>query len=219
MDSTSTEEPMSTDEPLSTEEPLHPGGQPHPASLPRERRPFVPAAQAQERLIKVTIDLLQHLPFDQVSTRRITEAAELGVPTISRNFGTMEGLFANVCRILLERSLERWSTKRDASIFLDPDFALRTRLIAWMLAEGSDPAIFHTGLIGSLTESLKENIGPISDRTATAYIQITTLILQAYVILGSTMNIPPEQFADNFTFMTHIREQLPRIESELGWDK
>ncbi len=209
---------MSPDEPVN-EAPLNIDAEPHPTSMPRQRRAIVPAAQAQERIIAITIDLLQDLPFDQVSTRRITEAAELGVPTISRNFGSMESLFANVCRVLLQRSVERWAKKRDSSIFLDPDFALRTRLIAWMLAEGADPAIFQTGLIDSLTQGLKDNVGPISDRTATAYTQLSSLILQAYVVLGSTMNIPPEQFADNFAFMSYIRDQLPRIESELGWDK
>ena len=200
---------MSTDEPAAN--------QPHPTSLPRQRRAFVPADVAQQRLIDVSIDLLQQLPFDQVTTRRITEAAELGVPTISRNFGSMESLFANVSRVLLQRSVERWSTKRDASIFLDPDFALRTRLIAWMLAEGADPAIFQTGLIDSLAEALRDNVGPISDRTAIAFTQLTSLILQAFVVFGETMDIPPEQFADNFTFMAHIRDQLPRIETELDW--
>ena len=200
---------MSTDEPTTT--------QPHPTALPLPRRTFVPADVAQQRLIDVSIDLLQHLPFDQVTTRRITEAAHLGVPTISRNFGTMEGLFANVCRVLLQRSVERWTTRRDASIFLDPDFALRTRLIAWMLAEGSDPAIFHSGLLDSLTDALKINVGPIGDRTASAYTQLSTLILQAYVVFGETMNITPEEFADGYTLMTHFREQLPRIETELDW--
>jgi AcrR family transcriptional regulator len=193
-------------------EPTH-----HEKSLPKKRRPFVPAALAQQRLIECTIDLLRDLPFDQVTSGRITEAAELTIPTIWRNFESMEGLFANVCRVLLQRSLERWSTKRDASIFLDPDFELRTRLIAWLLAEGADPAIFQSGLITDLVDALKQNVGPIADRTATTYTQLTTLILQAYVVFGSAMEIRPEQFADGFTFMTHIREQLPRIETELGW--
>jgi hypothetical protein len=197
---------------MSTETP------PHQKSLPAKRRPFVPAAQAQQRLIECTIDLLRELPFDQVTSGRITKAAELTIPTIWRNFDSMEGLFANVCRVLLQRSLERWTTKRDASIFLDPDFALRTRLIAWLLAEGADPAMFHSGLLGDLADALKQNVGPISDRTATAYTQLTTLILQAYVVFGATMSIPPEQFADNFAFMTHIREELPRLQTELGWE-
>ncbi len=190
----------------------------HEKALPRTRRPFVPAAVAQERLIESTINLLGQFPFDQVTSGRITEAAELTIPTIWRNFDSMEGLFANVCRVLLQRSVERWSTKRDASIFIDPDFQLRTRLIAWLLAEGADPAIFRSGLIAELTDALKQNVGPIAERTATTYTQLTALILQAYVVFGSTMNIPPEQFADGFAFMTHIREQLPQIETELGWN-
>jgi AcrR family transcriptional regulator len=194
-------------------EPTH-----HKNSLPKKRRPFIPAALAQQRLIECTIDLLRDLPFDHVTSGRITEAAELTIPTIWRNFESMEGLFANVCRVLLQRSLERWSTERDASIFLDPDFELRTRLIAWLLAEGADPAIFQSGLLTELVDALKQNVGQISDRTATAFTQLSSLILQAYVVFGATMSIPPEQFADNFAFMTHIRGELPRLQTELGWE-
>ena len=97
---------------------------------PKTVRAVVPAAEAQVRLINASIEMLREYPFDQVTAREITKRAGLALTTISRNFGSMTGLFNQVSKALMDSALTRQSTPTQLTMFRDPDFILRSRLIA-----------------------------------------------------------------------------------------
>jgi len=189
--------------------------------IPRVRRPMVPAAQAQALIVAETIELLRKLPFDQVTAQLISKNVKLTMPTIWRNFGSMEGLFSYVSSVLMTNAVERWRAQGSQpviTIFFDPDVALRARLIAWLLAEGADPQLFRSPLLGSLIEDFQRLMPEANSRVSTSWIYITTMLLQSYAVFGQINQITDEITADNFALMTYFRDLLPTAAQNLGWN-
>jgi AcrR family transcriptional regulator len=181
------------------------------------RRPIVPSAEAKVRLIDTAIDLLRELPFDEVTARKVTDAVGLALPTISRNFGSMEGLFASVSNELLERAFRRTSVIQDLGVFFDPDLVLRTRLLAWLIAEGSDPAVFRTTFVDDVTDQFRKESGGVSDRTARAWLHTVTFLLEGFAVFSEVRELSEQEFLDGFELLRVLRTKLLSAETELGW--
>lgn len=189
--------------------------------IPRVRRPVVPAAQAQPLIVDATIELLRELPFDQVTAKIISEKVQLSMPTIWRNFVSMEGLLTYACSVLMTGAVERWRANGSLptiTIFYDPDIILRTRLVAWLIGEGANPEHFRSPLLGSLIEEFRNVMPGVNRRTATSWVYTTTTLLQGNVLFGDVNGISEEIVADNYALMTYFRELLPQAAEALGWN-
>ena len=189
--------------------------------IPRVRRPVVPAAQAQPMIVAATIELLRELPFDQVTAKIISEKVHLTMPTIWRNFGSMEGLLTYACSVLMAGAVERWRENGSLptfTIFFDPDIILRTRLVAWLIGEGANPELFRSPLLGSLIEEFRGVMPEANERAATSWIYITTTLLQGNALFGEVNGISEEIVADNYALMTYFRDLLPQAAEALGWN-
>ena len=188
-------------------------------SKPAKVRPMVPGAVAQERLTKTTIEMLRKFPFDQVTARELTKRAGLTLPTISRNFGSMAGLFSHVAEALLENAIKRQSGLLTQTIIFDSDFILRSKLIAWLLAEGADPKIFKRDIFEQYSERFQTEIKTETQRTAFTFMQLMETLGQGFAIFSETMGLTRQQIADGLELVAEFRKLLPEIERSLGWDK
>jgi len=192
---------------------------PKKPALPKARkvRGVVPSAEAQKLLINAAIEMLRVLPFDQVTARAITKKVGLSLPTISNNFGSMAGLFNEVTIKLRADVLARTlGNILDQSIFLDPDFILRTRLVAWLTLEGENPGQFNNQLIKSIAPQFQTALGT-SLRTTTAWLTLIIFMVEGYAIFSEIHEYPPAQIADSLSLFTELREQLQKSEKNLGW--
>ena len=159
------------------------------------------------------------LPFDQVTARAITKKVGLSLPTISNNFGSMAGLFNEVTIKLRNDVLARTLGKiLDQSMFLDPDFILRTRLVAWLTLEGENPSQFSNQLLESIAPQFQTALGGLSMRTTTAWLTLIIFMAEGYALFSEVHEHPPAQISDSLTLFTELRKQLQKSEQTLGWN-
>ena len=186
--------------------------------MPRQRRPIVPAAEAQQRIVDITIGFLREMPFDKVTARKITEAAGLGLPTIARNFGSMEGLFSHVCTVLLANATANTDRLEDLRLLFDPDFILRIRLIAWLLSEGSDPKIFRPPVLQPIVDGIREEIGNTSERTATTWINLLSYLIEGFAMFNEVHRLTQQEIDDAISLVLALRDLLPEAQKKLHWE-
>lgn len=178
---------------------------------------MVPAAEAQRRLVDTAIEMLRTIPFDKVTAREVTKRAGLAQPTIARNFGSMEGLFAHITSVLLENARARIPNIVSQTLFLDRDFVLRAQLISWLISEGSSAKIFHTNIIQEIVPTFANEVGGICDRTSFTWLSLVTLIAEGYAVFDGVHDLTDTQLADGLTMIAALRAKLPELERELGW--
>jgi len=193
---------------------------------PPQRRPVVPAAQAQELLLESAIGLLRTNPFDQATARRIAAQAGLDTSAIARNFGSMHGLFVAVCKRLTAHTLKRSQSQQVAasaearlSLLTDPDLALRNRLVAWMITEGMDPGVekeSYRSTLATMAAEFQSRV-PVSDRTAMLWMQVTALITEALAVFDEVHFMEPADRLDAMQMMLKLRDRLPEVEREITW--
>ena len=193
---------------------------PKKPALPKARkvRGVVPSAEAQKLLIDAAIEMLHILPFDQVTARAITKKVGLSLPTISNNFGSMAGLFNEVTIKLRNNVLARHHIILDQSISLDPDFILRTRLVAWLTLEGENPGQFNNQLIESIAPQFQTALGGLSLRTTTAWLTLIIFMVEGHALFSEVHEYPATQITDGTTLLTQLRQQLQNSEHILGWN-
>ena len=184
----------------------------------RKVRGVVPSAEAQKLLINAATEMLRVLPFDQVTARAITKKVGLSLPTISNNFGSMAGLFNEVTIKLRNDVLARHDKILDQSIFLDPDFILRTRLVAWLTLEGENPGQFSNQLMENIAPQFQTALGGLSMRTTTAWLTLIIFMAEGYALFSEVHEHPPAQISDSLTLFTELRKQLQKSEQTLGWN-
>lgn len=184
------------------------------------RRPKVSANEASKRLIDATIDLMRVLPFDEVSVRRITEHADLNPSTVLRNFGTVQHLYNAVSTELLKRSSNRFDQTLDPAALFDDDVVMRTKLLAWMLANGIDPSLISVSLDDAPVRALIENVMArtgVSIRMASAFNEILAYAAEGFVVFNE-LHIQDDQVRlDALTLIQQFESMLPDLERRLGW--
>jgi len=143
----------------------------------------------------------------------------LTLPTIARNFGSMAGLFSHVAETLLENAIKRQSGLLTQTIIFDPDFILRSKLIAWLLAEGADPKLYKRDIFEQYSVRFQSEIKTETQRTAFTFMQLMGTMGQGYAIFSETIGLTKQQIADGLELVAEIRKRLPEIERSLGWNK
>ena len=190
------------------------------AGKPRKAR--VPAALAKERLVETTISLLRTEPFYEVTTRRITREAGLPLAALSRNFGSLPGLFDAVAQALVKRFTDQFAEYGPLDALTNPDLVLRTRLVAWSIGQGADPSIFRPdpSAWSRIGVERQQRLAGVDERMGTAWAEIVTFVLEGYAIFSQTHELNNQQtFEDCITVMSELQKSLKSLEAQLGWDK
>ena len=186
----------------------------------RERRRRVPKAEASARLIEATIKLLRERPFDQVMNQAICAEADLNPSTILQHFGTLDQLLAAAAKELVRRYVDVFLAGNDGpETFNDPDVDLRNRLVAWMLLKGSNPAEYNSHVLErpDVIEHQEQQL-KVNRRTAAAWTTATTMMVEAHSIFRGSHDLDEQEVRDILELFSAMRDQLPQIESTLGWD-
>ena len=190
------------------------------AAKPRKAR--VPASLAKERLIETTISLLRTEPFYEVTTRRITREAGLPLAALSRNFGSLPGLFDAVAHALVKSFTDQFSEYGPLDALTNPDLVLRTRLVAWSIGQGADPSIFRPdpSAWSRIGVERQQRLAGVDERMGTAWAEIVTFVLEGYAIFSRTHGLNNQQtFEDCITVMSELQKSLKTLEAQLGWDQ
>lgn len=189
---------------------------------PKGRRGKVPSAEATVRLIDSTIELFYEIPFDEVSVRRITDRADLNPSTVLRNFGTVENLYIAVSVALLHRSTARLGADVDSAALRDPDVILRTKLLAWLLANGTEPSVISASRDDESVRFMIESLAKrahVSTRMASAFNEILAYSAEGYVVFSDVHTDDGVVRDDILTLMVKFQDLLAQIETELGWQQ
>ena len=119
-----------------------------------------------------------------MTARRVTTEADLALPTIYRIFGSMEGLFAAASHQLMRQALAKTERIQDLQVFFDPDVILRSRLLAWLIAEGADPSTFTVSFVDEIIDAFQEETGGVSERAASIWLHSLTFLLEGYALFS-----------------------------------
>lgn len=182
----------------------------------------MPAAVAKERLVATTISLLRTEPFYEVTTRRITRESGLPLAALSRNFGSLPGLFDAVAQELVKRFTDQFSEYGPLDALTNPDLILRTRLIAWSIGQGADPSLFRPdpSAWSRVGMERQQRLAGVDERMGTAWAEIVTFVLEGYSIFSQTHTLNNQQtFEDCITVMSELQKSLRSLEAQLGWDQ
>lgn len=190
------------------------------SQAPKPRKARVPAALAKQRLVETTISLLRTEPFYEVTTRRITREARLPLAALSRNFGSLPGLFDAVANELVKRFTDEFTEYGPLDALTNPDLILRTRLVAWSIGQGADPSIFRPdpSAWSRIGVERQQRLAGVDERMGTAWAEIVTFVLEGYAIFSQTHSLNNQQtFDDCITVMSELQNSLKALEAQLGW--
>lgn len=183
-------------------------------------RSYLHAKQARERLLMVTIELLRELPFPKVTARAITKRADLALPTISRLFGSMSGLFNEVQKKLLNDTIQvdlTNGTKEtlNQSLYSNPDLILRTRLVAWLALTTDQGHIYNTNLQRDLFLNFPK-MGS-SRRTKETYIKVVAHAIEGLLVFRDVNQRTQEELDDMTKMIYWLRAKLSDFDKDQGW--
>ncbi|MEI7593346.1 MAG: TetR/AcrR family transcriptional regulator [Actinomycetes bacterium] len=193
-----------------------------PPAAPIRRRPRVRSVDARKRLIDTTIAMLRVQPFSEVTTRRITKQAGLPLSALSRNFGSLYGLFDAVAKALLDNFTSAHAEYTALDVLSNPDVVLRTRLIAWIIGQGGDPVAFRP--VGESRSNYiaerQQRLTGASPRMAIAWAEIVTFIVEGYAVFSETHRpIGDPAISDAMVVMFELQKSLRDLELQLGWNE
>ena len=193
--------------------------------IPAKPRTVVPAAEAQQRIIDATLELIRTMPFKEVTTEKIVEATGLAAPTIYRNFGSMNGLFSHLAEVLMQRPIERVEELASPDVrevvqnrMIDSDFILRAQLVAWLIGEGVDPESFYLDARSEVTHIFKSNLGLKDHRFASAWLNLTVVLAEGFATFGPSHKFTEQEVSDTLNLFNELRRHLPQIESQIKLD-
>lgn len=183
-------------------------------------RSFLHAKQARERLLMVTIELLRELPFPKVTARAITKRADLALPTISRLFGSMSGLFNEVQKKLLNDTIQADLTNGtketlNQSLYSNPDLILRTRLVAWLALTTDQGHIYNTNLQRDLFLNFPK-MGS-SRRTKETFIKVVAHAIEGLLVFRDVNQRTQEELDDMTKMVYWLRSKLSDFDKDQGW--
>lgn len=183
-------------------------------------RRYLHAKQARERLLVVTIELLRELPFPKVTARAITKRADLALPTISRLFGSMSGLFNEVQKKLLNDTIQvdlTNGTKEtlNRSLYSNPDLILRTRLVAWLALTTDQGHIYNTNLQRDLFLNFPK-MGS-SRRTKETFIKVVAHAIEGLLVFRDVNQRTQEELDDMTEMVYWLRSKLSDFDKDQGW--
>jgi AcrR family transcriptional regulator len=187
---------------------------------PQSRRSKVPRDEASSRLIDATIDLMKKIPFAELSVRKITQHADLNPSTVLRIFGTSLNLYNEVCTELLRRSVEKFGSELDPAALIDEDVVLRTKLQAWLLANGIETERISVSTDEVPVRALVENIANragVNERTAVAFNEILAFGAEGFIVFNEIHTQDQQVRLDALALIEQFEQLLPVLEERLGW--
>ena len=184
--------------------------------------------EAKTILIAGVINLIETIPFSEITARRIAAEVQMDPNVIFRQFGDLNGLFVATLRAMASEVLgavaEPSSNEKEA---LNPvDYtAMYLRFHEWLLLSGVSPEAIavdsHTAdELRRLTFERIDVDPDLSDRSKQAIFGLVMSFVQAQAVqIPFQPNAFPEgSDADIAILLAALIERLPVISKELGWD-
>ena len=193
---------------------------PKPARLSRE--------QAELKMLEATIDLLLTNPPGDVTVHKIAKAAGVHHDYVARYFGSREELFTRaIDHATLAFVLKMAPTNVEQMrgyLTNNPEamemYALRSRLITYLIACGVSPARFRStqAMITHRTQNLNPR-SDLSDRTRRNMVLIGTLLLHGIGTMDEVNEMTEQEKQDLYGFVSVLGTLSDSVQKSLGWDK
>jgi AcrR family transcriptional regulator len=182
-----------------------------------ERRPWTSSDQSRQRAIDTAIEILSSRPFSSLTSRTLAAAADVSNSSISRNFGSMEGLFLAVIKEL-DRRFALLSASGVGAELIDEGLILRSRLVAWMLGEGMHPPVMKVERMKNFMENRQISRETLSERTSWIFAQVALFLGEGFATFGPTHpRLNPGELGEAMQLIDWIRSHLEDAERDLGW--
>ena len=179
-------------------------------------RVYTPSSQARAQLIAITTEMLRELPFPKVTARAITKRADLSLPTISRLFGSMSGLFNDVQKKLLSDTLRAHQLGL-VLLRTNPDLILRTRLVVWLSLTTEHGAIFKTDFEPLIVSDLLKSNSCRGRRAMETFVRLSALTTEGAIIMQDIKPLTDSEMSDLVTLVQWTRTHLADFEKDQGW--
>jgi AcrR family transcriptional regulator len=183
---------------------------------------WVRAVDARARLIDATIELLGEIPFAEITTTLIAERSGTNRPAITRNFGSLAGLFNATAQELVDRSMSRAQEQSSNTAIFDSDLILRTRLVAWLLGTGVDPSLLQAreGFPARQMAQLNPTgLDEVSETTARVFNELLFFAAEGFIVFSEIHSTMEDgDLLRSIAFLNELRNHLPAIERGLGWE-
>ena len=181
------------------------------------KRRYVPRAEGRILLVDATIDLLRELPFSEVTVRKVAERADLNVMAITNIFGSQQELFVAVTRELGDRFATMMTSLPDGEVqfglLFDENFALRTRLVAWLIGQGADPQelkVDPSHRLGAVFMARQITSGA-DEELAWLFAQLLEYIAEGFIVFQDAHDRRDDDLLRGAALLGRIRDELPRL--------
>jgi AcrR family transcriptional regulator len=184
----------------------------------------ISSAEAQKRLVDVVIQLVETVPLQELTVRRISKEAGTDPKTIFRNFLNLEELFVAAVRELEQRMMLSLEAGEGDFRPVAPAVTY-TKLVVWLYLSGTpsnklQPSPEVVASFRALSIPDLEGRPEISERAKNAYFLLVMAFLAGQATVGAFQPdvFTPEATLDVVNLISALNKDISRIAEMLGWN-
>ena len=191
---------------------------------PRTRVADIPQAEAEERLLTATYEMVKVLPLAEVTTREIAKKAHLNVAHITRYFKNKDVLLSKVADQLANEAQETLLSEDPVEILrrllTSPEANLSAQIMAY-LQSSKVPGVnisTHKERWTAFAEMVSERQG-VNIETAKIFVAQVQLLLAAHYVFGESTGVSNDMTVKIGQLVIAQLASAKETEKRLGWDK
>jgi AcrR family transcriptional regulator len=188
-----------------------------------QKKPRISSGEARARIIDVVIRLVETLPLQELTVRRISKEAGTDPKTIFRIFTNLEELFIATVRELEHRMMLSLEAGEGDLRPIAPAIPY-TRLVVWLHLSGApstklQPNSEVVATFRALSIPDLENQSEVSERAKNAFFLLVMAFLagQATVAAFQPDVFTAEATLDVVSLISSLMENIPQLAETLGW--
>ena len=189
-----------------------------------QKKPRISSSEARTRIIDVVIRLVEALPLQELTVRRISKEAGTDPKTIFRIFVNLEELFIAAVRELEHRMMVSLEAGEGDFRPVAPAITY-TKLVVWLHLSGTDstklqPNADVVATFRALSIPDLEHRPDVNERAKNAFFLLVMAFLagQATVSAFQPDVFTPEATLDVVSLVSKLMDDIPQLAEALGWN-
>ena len=201
---------------------------PAKGKLAAAKKPRLSQAEAQDRMLQASINLLLVHPPADVTVHMIADAAGVHHDYIARYFGSREELLIQSAETPMTDILTvaRISGGANMRFGVNPTedmfqmAAVRYRLISYLLACGVSADRFVNTQTTMIENGMALFTNPeLSERTKRNFVMMSVMLAQSVHLMSEINGMSEQDIDDVMGFIRGAGSYAPVVQSALGWDQ
>jgi AcrR family transcriptional regulator len=189
-----------------------------------QKKPRISSEEARRKIVDVVIRLVETIPLQELTVRRIAREAGTDPKTIFRNFLNLEELFIASVRELEHRMMLSLEAGEGDLRPVAPAVTY-TKLVVWLHLSGTSsnklrPNSDVVAAFRALSIPDLENRPDVSERAKNAFFLLVMAFLAGQATVGP---FQPDVFTSEATLdvvelIESLKEGIPQVAESLGWN-